>query len=137
MQVIDHERRRLFECAKVGEQLLDERLTVEARGRIEPLDDPAGIRERGVHDQPEPLRVMLVALDRHPADPIFQPRGLDPGAYEHRLAAPGGRTDERHPAGRGGGEAIEQHPAPYHACSPRSRVCVPHRWRFPMSLGAR
>ncbi len=123
VQVVDHEP-WLFERPEVAEELLDQRLAAEARGRIDPLHDPARIGERGVHGKPEPLRVVLVALDRGPAGAVRQPRGLDPRAHHHRLAAARGRADERHSPGRGRGEAVEQHAATYHPGSPRSRVPI-------------
>ena len=108
VEVVDHERGRLFERLEVRQELLHHRRPAEAGGGVDPLHDPARLGESPDQGQPEPLGVVLVALDRQPGDAVFKARRLDPRSGEHGLAAAGRGADERDAARSVRGEPLDE-----------------------------
>ena len=111
VQVVDHEHDRLVQRAELGDQALDDRVAVELRRRRELLDEPVragGGAQLLDHREPEPLRVALAALDRHPGDAIAEAGVVDPRPKQDGLAAPGRRRDQRHATRHAGREPLEQ-----------------------------
>src|ERR1700748_1905146 len=67
---------------EVGQQPLQDRPAVQIRRRRQLAYQPpprGRLPQRAQHRQPEPLRIPLVALHRHPRRPFGQGRRLDPG----------------------------------------------------------
>ena len=100
VQVVDHQQDPVLQAAQIGEQPLDDRPAVQiGRGRQRPhqLRPGGGVPQRAEHRQPEPLRVALLTLHRHPRGALGQAALADPGAQQERLAAAGRRRYLGHP----------------------------------------
>ena len=73
MQVIEHEHHRPLQRAQLGRQAPNDRLPLEHRRRPSLLHERVRA-DRGAdladHREPEALRILLPALDRHPRDAI-------------------------------------------------------------------
>ena len=101
MHVIDHQPDPFPESAEIGQQPLDDRPAVQigSRGqRPHQFRPRARGPQRAEHRQPEPLRIMLLALHRHPRGALRQVCLADPGAQQERLPASRRRGDLGYPA---------------------------------------
>jgi len=81
VQVVDHQDDRPLQRAQPGCQPPDDRLSLERRGRPKVVHERVRA-DRGAdladHREPEVLRVLLLALDRHPGDPVPHAGVLNP-----------------------------------------------------------
>ena len=113
VEVVDHDDDRPVDRSQPGEQPCDDGVPGEGRRRGDVRHGPV-VPQRpsdGVdHPEPEPLSVLLAALDGDPRRRVEA--GLEPAAQQHGLPATGGRPDERHGAGRSGRQTVAQAPAP-------------------------
>ena len=119
VQVVDHEHDRLLQRARGRPAAArpPPRPGRSAPGRPARRPSSTAPASASMTAQPEPLRVPLAALDRHPCHPVREPRRLDPRAQQHGLAAAGRRADEHHPARARARQPLEQgrplhHPSP-------------------------
>ena len=95
-------------ASRSREQRLDHGLAAERRRGADALDQPLladGAGQRVDDRQPEVLRVLLAALDRHPRDAVRRGLGLGPRAQQDRLAAARGRAQQDDLARAGIGQA--------------------------------
>ena len=122
MQIVDDQDDGPSEGAEVGQQVFDDRLAGEGRRRRDPLHPPlrAGRGGEGIdHREPEPLRVPLAAVDRHPRDRSGGCVGLHPGAQQRGLAATGRRAQDDDLARPGARQPVEQQAARHEAVDGR------------------
>ena len=95
VQVVDHEHDGLLERAQPRDEAFEDGCAIESGRRGQLLDGPmlSGSAPQRIDDrEPEALRVVLVALDRHERRPLAQAGGIEPRLEQDRLAAAGGRT---------------------------------------------
>ena len=129
VEVVDHQHDGLLEPVEAGQQRLDDAVPAEGRGRADALDQALLVHRAGQridHRQPEVLRVLLVALDRHPGDGIARGAGPHPRPQQHRLAAARRGAEQDHLAASGARKerrrALGAGPAaPWRAAAPRAR----------------
>jgi hypothetical protein len=94
VHVIDHQPEPVVERAEILQQPLDNRPAVQIRCRRQlphQRRPGRGVPQRVGHRDPEPLRIVLLALDRHPGGALRQARLPDPGPQQERLPTAGRR----------------------------------------------
>ena len=101
VQVVDHQHDRLVPASRAAETRRSTTASPSKSGvGVELLDEPVRTRRRrrscSTDGEPEPLRVSLAALDRHPGDVVGEAGMLDPRPKQDGLAAPGRGRDQRH-----------------------------------------
>jgi hypothetical protein len=121
LHVVDYQPQPIFQRRQIRQQPLDDHPPVQVRRRRQFPDQRrsrGGLPQRAQHRQPEPLRIPLAALGRHPGGGARHTRPADPGPQQHRLAAARRRRHHVHPGLRR--EAPEQ-PGTGHD-TPRTRT---------------
>ena len=109
VQVIDHQPDPVRQRRQVLQQPLGDHPPVQVRRRRQSPHQRrtwGRLAQRVSHRQPEPLRIPLAALDRHPRGPLRQARRADPRPQQGRLAAARRRRHHGHPGRRP--EPLEQ-----------------------------
>ncbi len=124
VEVVDHQYDGLLEPVEAGQQRLDDAVPAEGGGRADALDQALLVHRAGQridHGQPEVLRVLLVALDRHPGHGIGPGAGPHPRPQHHRLAAARRGAEQDHLAASDARKSVEERSArdqPLHGGQP-------------------
>jgi hypothetical protein len=88
VQVVDHQIDPVLQRCQVLQQPLGDRPPVQVRRRRQRLHKRRGrLAQRAKHRQPELLRILLAAPDRHPRGAAPRARLADPRSQQDRLPA--------------------------------------------------
>ena len=138
VHIVDHQPGPIVQRLQVLQQSLDDRPAIQVRRRGQGPHHGRtgrGLPERTEHRDPEPLRIALFPLHRHPCRALGQARRTDPRPQQERLPAPGRR---RHLGDApGSAEPLEQRAARYDPAPDRGNGCTDTGGRQVQEHGSR
>ena len=138
VHIVDHQPRPVRQRLQVLQQSLDDRPAIQVRRRGQGPHHGGtgrGLLERAEHRDPEPLRIALFPMHRHPCRALGQARRADPGPQQERLPAPRRR---RHLGDApGSAEPLEQRAARYDPAPDRGDGCTGSGGRQVQEHGSR